>query len=93
MSQIFTDPEKLREFATKLSGFTAKVKEECRAMEHALVKTGNTWKDDQYTEFVGEYRKMLDKLRVFETAIEKETPRLKDSASAIDDFQKHRLPH
>jgi WXG100 family type VII secretion target len=89
MTQVHTDPEKLRDFAARVERFAEEVDRELNRLSGAVTRLGNTWQDREYDDFVKEFaltrgsvKKLIQEMR------ETTTPRLKRDADKLDPYFK-----
>jgi WXG100 family type VII secretion target len=89
MTQVHTDPEKLRDFAARLERFAEEVDRELNRLSGAVTRLGNSWQDREYDEFVNEFadtrrsvKKLIQEIR------ETTTSGLKRDADKLDPYFK-----
>jgi hypothetical protein len=77
------DPEQLREFSNALDVFASKVASHDSAMTTALVRLGDSFKDDDYERFRARFISSRQLLQRFVEEAKKQVPRLRDDADKI----------
>jgi uncharacterized protein YukE len=88
MSQIHSDPEKLREFAGELKRFAAVVDEQMSALKSHLGRLGDTWRDQEFESFIHEFASAQNLLKNFVEETRRTAPLLERDAEALEDFQR-----
>jgi|UniRef100_A0A7V3NV47 hypothetical protein len=91
MSQVFSDPEKLKEFANALRVFWQTTEGKSWMLKSKLLQLHETWQDQQYETFKGEFEKAMEVFIRFKKTAEKEEAYLKHSAQELERYQKERL--
>lgn len=86
MTQVHTDPERLREFAGKLEKFADDVDHHLNRLAAALSYLGHTWQDDEYKDFHEEFSVTQSSVKTFVTEIKKITPELRRDAEKLDPY-------
>jgi uncharacterized protein YukE len=92
MSQVHSDSERLRAFASQLNSFAGVVDEHLGRLRSAVGRLGNSWRDQEFEEFVREFAVTQDRLKRFVEETRRITPLLKRDADALDDIGGVRLP-
>jgi len=88
MANVYVDPDKLEEFASKLVSFSREVESIQQRLWASLQRLSVTWKDQEYEKFVSnflQFEKVLGELR---REIEQVYPRLKEDAQYIREYFK-----
>ena len=90
-TQVHSDPEKMRAFASELDKFAHDVKGEMERMKYRLGRLGETWRDDGFRDFVEQFKAAEKNVREFVAETEHITPQLKRDAEALDNLRKVKL--
>lgn len=91
MAQVYTDSDRMRQFADKLSDFAGATSEELSQLRRFLSELGETWRDQEFDAFVVEFERAEQQLKKFVAETEKTLPQLKRDADAIDAYAQHRM--
>ncbi len=86
MSQVHNDSEKLRAFASQLDGFAGVVSEHVNRLRSAMSRLGNSWRDQEFEEFVSEFSVTQERVKRFVEETKRTTPLLKRDADALDEY-------
>src|SRR5262245_58160698 len=91
LGQAHIDPLKLQEFAAQLSLFAEKITELDRALEHGLMRLGQTFRDDEYQRFRARFTASRSRLAAFVEEVRETVPKLNADADDIRAAQNVRL--
>ena len=86
MSQIESDPERIRLFAAQLKSFADYVQEGLGRVKVQVGRLGETWRDQEFEAFQGEFSRTYLLLNRFAEAANRTAPLLLRDAEALDDF-------
>lgn len=86
MSQVHNDSEQLRAFASQLDGFAGVVNEHLDRLRAAISRLGNSWRDQEFEEFVNEFSATQQRVKRFVEETKRTTPLLKRDADALDEY-------
>lgn len=92
MSQVHNDSEKLRAFASQLDGFASVVDEHLNRIRAAMSRLANSWRDQEFEEFAGEFSVTQERVKRFVEETKRTTPLLKRDADALDEYFGVRTP-
>lgn len=90
MSEMMVDPERVREFASKLKGFSQHMREMDQRVSGSIKRLGSSWRDQEYARFVGEFQATQKALKQFLQETEKALPELDRTAEAAEEYLKYR---
>jgi|GEM_PF-2940374 len=82
MNDVFQDPEKLRDFAYRLSAHGQFLKQSIGGLGSYMSRLGQTWRDDQFNEFEDEVHRLKLSLDVYAEKIETTVIYLEATAEA-----------
>jgi uncharacterized protein YukE len=91
MSEIYSDPEKLRDFAQKLKSFADLVEGTMGDLNSRLGRLGDTWRDQEYDYFVNKFATIKKRLNRFVTETRNTAPLLERDAAALEEYRRVRL--
>jgi uncharacterized protein YukE len=92
MSQVHNDSDRLRDFASKLDGFSGTVEEHLTRLRAAMSRLGNSWRDQEFEEFAQEFAVTQERLKRFVAETKKTTPLLRRDAEALDEYFRLHTP-
>lgn len=92
MNQIHVNPEKLREFARLLKGFSHFAEASLANLNWQLARLHNTWRDQEFDKFAASVRKTQARLKAFSAETAKTVPALERDAEAMTEYQKLQTP-
>ncbi|MCU1263950.1 MAG: WXG-repeat protein [Acidobacteria bacterium] len=92
MSQVHNDSEKLRGFASQLDSFAGVVDDHITRIRAAMSRLGNSWRDQEFEEFAGEFLVTQERIKRFVEETKRTTPLLKRDADALDEYFAVRAP-
>jgi uncharacterized protein YukE len=92
MSDVFVDPEKLREFARLLKGFSREAEASVDKLIDQLGRLANDWRDDEFAKFAAHVRRAQVSLSSFAKDTARTVPQLEKDADTISEYQKIHLP-
>lgn len=84
MADVYVNPEELRSFANKLNGFSHFVEEQFNGLGGALSRLGDTWRDQEYQNFVDYFRRVNQTLKVFAEETNQTVPLMLRDADAAE---------
>ena len=90
-TQIYANPEKMRDFASTLDKFTHDVTGEMERMKYRLGRLGETWRDDGFRDFVEHFKVAEKNVREFVAEVEHTAPQIRRDAEALANMQKMKL--
>lgn len=88
MPQIYTDPEKLRQFSGDLERFAEIAHSHMEATKGRLGRLGDTWRDQEYEKFSHVFADAQKLLRKFVEETRRIAPLLQRDAEALEEYQK-----
>ena len=88
MTQIYTDPEKLRQFSADLKRFAEITHSHMEATKGRLGRLGDTWRDHEYEKFVQVFAGAQKLLRKFVEETNRIAPLLERDAEALEEYQR-----
>jgi len=91
-SDIYVDPDRLREIAEELGMFSNDIKTELALLDGELAKLGRSWQDDEYVKFKSAIQPLRRILDQFQQEITRSTPEMLADAEAIRAYQKLQTP-
>jgi hypothetical protein len=86
MSQAYVDPEELRAFAGKLKSFAEFVDGQANSITTDLGRLGETWRDQEYEDFVKYFNRTKQLLRKFTDEAKRAVPLLERDANLAEEF-------
>lgn len=86
MSQVYVDPEELRAFASKLKSFAEFVDGQANSITTDLGRLGETWRDQEYEDFVKYFNRTKQLLRKFTDEAKRTVPLLERDANLAEEF-------
>ena len=89
-SQIHVDPERLRAFADELTNFVSFVEEQLNGLRGKVSHLGETWRDQEFERFKGEFESAQHALAQFAEEAKQTVPSLRRDAERIEEYQKFR---
>lgn len=92
MSQVHNDSDKLRAFASQLDGFSSVVDEHLTRLRAAMSRLSNSWRDQEFEEFVQEFSVTQERLKRFVAETKRTTPLLRRDADALDEYFRLHTP-
>jgi len=92
MSQVHNDSERLRSFASQLDAFASEVDQHLTKLRSAISRLGNSWRDQEFEEFVNEFSVTQERVKRFVSETRKTAPLLKRDADALDEYFGLHLP-
>jgi uncharacterized protein YukE len=91
-SDIYVNPDRLREIAEELSMFSNDIKTELNLLSLELAKLGRTWQDDEFKKFKNAIQPLNRILEQFHEEIVRSKPQMLADAEAIRAYQKLEAP-
>ena len=91
MQQIRNDPQKLRDFCDQLSNHATYWQRTIGQLEAYIARLGNSWQDEQFSEFsksVIQLKRLLDE---FATVTRVTVSELQNDAEELEKFQRIQL--
>ena len=92
MSDVVVDPEKLREFARLLRGFSKEAESSVGELSAQLGRLGNDWRDQEFAKFAEHVRRTQASLSNFARETARTVPQLEKDADVIAEYQKILFP-
>jgi uncharacterized protein YukE len=92
LSEIYVDPEKLRDFARLVRKFSSDADNSLRIISGELGRLQGSWRDQDFEKFAGHVRRTQDRLKVFATETAKVVPALERDAEAIEAYRRLQVP-
>jgi uncharacterized protein YukE len=92
MAQVHNDSDKLRAFASQLNAFGGTVDEHMNRLRAAIGRLGNSWRDQEFEEFVNEFFATQERVKRFVEETKRTTPLLKRDADALDEYFRLHTP-
>jgi uncharacterized protein YukE len=86
MSDVHVSPEQLRDFAAKLTTFTAHVDERLSLMQSQVARLGTTWQDPGFGAFQESFYKTKAMLASFVEECKSTVPSLNRDADAAEAY-------
>jgi uncharacterized protein YukE len=87
MAQIDVNPQRLREFAATLTDLRTVVDEEGARVHRRLDRLSESWRDQEYDQFVEEFQSVMQAINAFCDDVDAAVPLLIRDAEAIENFQ------
>lgn len=86
MAQAIMDPEQVRRFAEELRAFNAELQNRMSSLQSRFAALGETWQDQEHTEFAEEFAQTVKALRKFIEVSGRHTPYLLRKARRIEEY-------
>lgn len=88
MADVYVNPEELRSFANKLNAFSHFVEEQFNGLGSALSRLGDTWRDQEYHNFVEYFRRVNQSLKAFTEETNQTVPLMLRDADAAEQVRR-----
>jgi uncharacterized protein YukE len=87
MSQVFVNPDELRNFAQSLTSFISNINEATGSVSSSFAGLGDSWQDAQRQRFEEAFNELLQNINLFNTQVEEEhIPYINALAERADDY-------
>jgi hypothetical protein len=86
MSQVYVDPQQLRAFASKLKSFAEFVDGQANSITTDLGRLGETWRDQEYDDFIEYFNRAKQMLRKFTEETNRTVPLLERDADLAEEY-------
>jgi uncharacterized protein YukE len=86
MTNVYVDPDKLEEFASKLSSKTREMQVILEGLYVSYQRLAEIWKDQEFLKFESEFQKILKHLREFINEVEQVVPKLREDVQYIREY-------
>ncbi len=86
MSQVYANPDDIRDFAARLQACEENIAEEISSTSAAFATLGDTWNDAKRAEFEESFAELKECIRRFSAACDEQVPHLIRLADHLDEF-------
>jgi uncharacterized protein YukE len=90
--KVFTEPKRIRDFASDLSNFREHINELADRLRGNLSRLSESWRDEEFEKFREVFETAQQRLRKFSAEVEETLPKLERDAAAAEEIHRVKPP-